>query len=342
MEKKDIASLLAALCDRPLAPDASEPSSTLRDFCAEAAAALHRHGDGSPAPADDPATDPDIDPDLAAALIAAVHSGTSTAAERAAFELAATRSAAFRLDAQSALAFVDAVEQDAEPVPAHLVASLATAAARPEPRVRGWRLPAVRLRWRMAAACAVVLAAGALTSGLYLRPAIVERDIGPAVSPVSAAKDEPAPLPAVASRAQPVLPMPDAAKVASCPPAAPTRAAQPRRLASGEPAKPVQEGSDCAPHPVAANPAPLIPAGADSALADNASGGQGTEATVALRRAEAARRLGAAERAHRPASTSALHPAAAAVRAASPPPHPGVQSPAAAPTSRPAAIDLAR
>lgn len=353
MEKKDkdIASLLAALCDRPLALDESEPASALRDFCSEAAAALRRHGDGLPDTAGDPASDPDV----AAALIASVHSGTLTEAERAAFEQAATRSAAFRLDALSALAFVDAIEGAGEPAPAHLVASLAAAAVRPEPRQWAWRLPAVRLRWRMAAACTVVLAAGALTSGLYLRPIGVERDVGPAVAPAITEKDEPAaaPPPAVASRVQPVAPEPDAAKVASCPPAALARSAVPRRLASGQPAKPMQEESDCAPagpRPVAASPVAVTPAGADPAVADNADdppGREGTQTTVAARRAEAlrkadaARRLGAAERAHGPAAVSGAHPAAAAARPAAPPLCPGDHAPAAT-TTRPAAIDLAR
>jgi hypothetical protein len=340
MDKKD-ASLLDALCDRPLAADDSDPSPRLRAFCIEAAEALRGLGDGSP--------DPTADPDVAAALIATVHSGLETEAERAAFNSAATRSAAFRLDVQSALAFVDAIERP-ERAPAHLVASLAASAARPEPRPRAWRLLAVRPHWRVATAFTVALAAGGLASALYLRPGIVEHDGGPTISPTVVGRvSRPAPRRAFVAGERPSGARHEAAKVPSCPPAAPAGTAAPPPTADTV-AEPVaaRAEADCGP-PAGPHPVAATPVATDPVLADRPDD---TAAALALRRAEAARqseagtiraarRLGAAGRQHGSATASGAPPAAAA-RPASPALHFGDQAPAAAATSRPAAVDRAK
>jgi hypothetical protein len=371
MDKKDIAALLDALCDRPLAAEA-ELSPALQALCSVAAEALSGPGDGAPGPT--------ADPDVAAAVVAAIHSGTESEAERTAFLAAAARSAAFRLDMQSALAFVESIEQAAEPAPAHLVATLGTASARPAMRWRdrAWRLLATPQRWRMASALTVVLAAGALASGLYLRPGKVERDDSPtthptlneqsapatptavvgefsrsAVRPKSAADGPPAGATAKQATKFVSCPPPDDAPPNLAPPSMAPRSvvrAAPSRHASGSAAAlPAQTERDCGP--------PDTPAIVDTpADLQRAGRAHGVEATLALRRAAAARRAETArQEAARPEATrqfgaakpqpgSAAAPGAypsAVVRPATPPVF-GDHAPAAATTAHPSIVDPAK
>ncbi len=103
-----------------------------------------------------------------------IYGGARTVAE------ATLRSAAARLDTESAFAFVDAIEQSPQTAPSHLVEEI-LAADRPAgtglaPR-GGAGISALWLRiagdswpvrpWRMAAACAVVLVAGAASWSVF-------------------------------------------------------------------------------------------------------------------------------------------------------------------------------
>jgi hypothetical protein len=200
---KKIAVLLESLCDRPFG-DANE-----RPFGGDAG----RSSAGDPAPpfAGEPPVPgaaprlpgaPQLsvpvqveDPGQMTAALASVLSGTATDAQRQAFQEAAMRSSAVRLDAQSALAFVDGIEQAPATAPAHLLAQvlapaggaasgvsggskemqLASAVAAPAAavgaapqmrQVRDSRRWLVAPRARMAAACAVLLTAGGLAGGL--------------------------------------------------------------------------------------------------------------------------------------------------------------------------------
>jgi hypothetical protein len=297
MDKKDIESLLDALCDRPFTPDETSPeAAALRRAAAEA---LLHATDGAPTPA--------IDPDRAAALLAAIHSGTATEAERNEFA-AAARSDAVRLDAQSALAFVDLLGQRPERAPAHLAASPATP-NRAGPDATGRRFPAVR-RWRFAAGFAVLFMAGALGARVYLQPGALDRapeETGrPAAPPVAVGRDNPAPPAAVVGRsfgARHDLTAKDlaakelatndlatkdlAAKLAACPPEnraqaipADVRPAPPPNAKPMPAATPVE--ADCPEKPASlANQDPA------ASLVDKADA---SKALTAKRRAEAARR----------------------------------------------------
>ena len=163
------------------------------------------------------------DPGQAAADLASVLSGTATPAECQAFQEAATTSSAARLEAQSALAFLDSIEAAPLAAPAHLVAqSLASAgggapsSARPGIWSRLMRRPSRQA----AAACAVMLMAGGVSWSL-LRHGDLIGDGAP-VPPASAPQAvgplkviEPAPAPAPLTSPGPSAPMPPAAPAGS-------------------------------------------------------------------------------------------------------------------------------
>ena len=167
MDKNDIPGLIEALCDAPLDGEA-EPSAALLALRREAAKALKEASlaaDGHDARADGEA--------LTAAL-AAVLSGSANEAARKTLAELVTRSAAARLDAESAAAFVEATEQSASTAPAHLVEELFEAEAVASPLAATpsfWSRIADGLRparaYRIAAACSVVLLASAATWSLY-------------------------------------------------------------------------------------------------------------------------------------------------------------------------------
>ena len=307
------------------------------------------------------------EPDRAVAVLASMHSGTATDAEREAFERAAAQSAAFCLEAQSALEFIDDLEQSLEAAPAHLVAT-AAASKRPVKQIVGGSAAAWftgQTRWRMAAACAMLFVAGGLSWSLYL-------DLGPGRSLVT---DEhvPAAPPAMTARGRPAAERaePAVARVDPCPPrATETNVAKAAKRSASDQAAPA---SAAAPVPAACGPdANTNPVAANPADADNQLAGktpEEIEAIVAIRRAEAARQAEAMRAAESAASKvgaaqAGSGPAAMPGSVAASPPASnfgsaqgdvgasrpalnfgsaiGDQRPAAATTARPSAVDRAR
>ena len=175
MEKSEIIVLIEALCERPLEDRQVDPPAELQAFCRDVAKALSqaastRHG-------------PDIttDVDRYTAALATLLSGSDAEEARRTFAEATLRSAAARLDAESALAFVDAIEQSPQTAPTHLVEEMLAAdgaadAGSALPRYTGglssvWSAivgdPWSARRWRMSAACAVLLVAGVASWSAY-------------------------------------------------------------------------------------------------------------------------------------------------------------------------------
>jgi hypothetical protein len=168
VERNDIAALLDALCEHPLADGDAEPSPELAALCREATKALTQAG---AAPLDTGAI---VDPDrLRAALAALLSDANMEGAHRTVVD-AMLNSTAARLDAQSALAFLEAVAQSPRSAPSHLVDQVLapdTARATASADQSGhaalaniWRLVGggswAARRWRVAAACALLLIAG--------------------------------------------------------------------------------------------------------------------------------------------------------------------------------------
>lgn len=317
MEKKHIAALLESLCERPLSDSHAEPSAELQALCREAVKALSQAGDAQACPTAEVA-----DADRLTAALAALLSGVDADAARRTVEDAALQSAAVRLDAQSAIAFVDAIEQSPLSAPAHLVdeilASDGVRAARsPRPSAgatNSWSLIAgaswSARRWRMAAACAVLLAGVASWSAYWQRtnPAVEAGPLRPAASDRSAVADAPAP------------PRPALATTQPCEEHRPTgevTVAQNSDPAGGPKPAEAAAGAGCAPAP-------------DGRLADRPAGE--TEAT--RQRAEAARQAAdpnhgpiRADRSgptfgatyHNPPAAAQIAPAAAPATPPSPP-----------------------
>jgi len=191
VKKKDIAALLESLCEHPLADGRTEASPELEAFRWEAARALSQAG-GPRSEADDMAG-----ADRLTAALATLLSGTDTQAVRRTVEEAALRSAAVRLDAQSAFAFVDAVENPPQSAPMHLIDALLAAdeAGAVRPAVSRQRAETANIwsliaggswparRWRLAAACTVMLLAG-MTSvyRLQTNPALEGSPVSPVVN----------------------------------------------------------------------------------------------------------------------------------------------------------------
>ena len=163
MDKNEIAALLESLCDRPFAADPHGPPVT------EAGA-----GASAPAPSSEspgPAAIQAEDPGRAAADLASILSGTATPAQCQAFQEAAMRSIAVRLEAQSALAFLNRIDAAPLAAPAHLVAqTLASGGgAPPSSRAGIWSRLMRRPGRQVAAACAVMLMAGGVSWSLLWR-----------------------------------------------------------------------------------------------------------------------------------------------------------------------------
>jgi hypothetical protein len=244
LEKTEIAALLESLCERPFAGDPEGGSPAMAATASHIAQAL------SKADAERPES-----PGQPGAELAAILSGTPTEAQCRAFHEAAATSGAARLEAQSALAFVDGIEQAPLAAPAHLVEEIVASVGGARSRAGVWSGLSGSLiggwRGRAAAACAVMLMAGGLSWSLF-RP-----DAGPgSVEPLATAPKEaesisavgpfpaaaPAVVPAAAPAALPVeptptLPMPAAPAPAAAAPAAVqalTEPCTPRSVAKSE------------------------------------------------------------------------------------------------------------
>ncbi|HEY6259668.1 MAG TPA: hypothetical protein VIY51_28155 [Xanthobacteraceae bacterium] len=211
MDRNKLAALLESLCERPFAGDqeGARPHDLPHDIThphdlthqleiAHRAARALSQAVGQPS--DGVSADPG-GPDAAA--LAAILSGTATKTQCDAFQEAATTSSAIRLEAQSALAYVDGIEDAPLAAPAHLVEQVMESAG-PVPALaraaaKGGRRPIIiwsrfMPRRHVAAALAVLAMGGGLSWSLMLRNADPRGDgwavpLIPVV-PVAAVPDE--------------------------------------------------------------------------------------------------------------------------------------------------------
>jgi hypothetical protein len=239
LDRRELVDLLEALCARPFADEAAQPSD-VRD--SQDLDVVHHLAQTL--------TDADAGPsdagseDAALGTLAAILSGTATEAQCRAFREAAGASATLRAEAQSALAFIDAVEAAPRAAPAHLLAQIlptSVEGAQPADRPRPWRWRASY--WSAAAAGLVMLFGIGLsapllwqvapaTRGTAVVPASVERSIAlpaggvePERSPASQADVAPAaPVPTMVPAMAPRPPSAavESAAVAPADPCAPT------------------------------------------------------------------------------------------------------------------------
>ena len=269
-KNKKIAALLESLCERPFEGDPQGPAPGLPAMGSRIAQALSdTKAQRSGAPSGSADSGPADNPGRLTAELAAILSGTAGAASCHAFQEAAVESGAARLEAQSALAFVEGIEPAPLAAPAHLVEQVLAAAdgapATSKPGI--WsRIAHGRLGRRPAqvvAACAVMLMAGGLSWSLLWRPA----ELGP-TNPKEAPSlgdvlPEPSPAPALApTRAlspspEPVAPAP-APQQALADPCQPSGFAQPESAAPSrvEAAKPAPKPSSKPSSKTAALPEP--------------------------------------------------------------------------------------
>jgi hypothetical protein len=213
LDKKEIAELLESLCERPFAgqgPIAGREGPPPADA---AAASRIAHALSNP-DVEQPEAQSSSAP---SAALAAILSGTATEAQCGAFRAAAMTSAAARLEAQSALAFVDSIEQAPLAAPAHLVeqavAFTGTTRARPGIWSSLWSGPSGNLfgrpGGRVVAACAVMLMAGGLAWSVLGPAQVGPQSVAPVltppteVQPVNAVGPPPAGAPVVAPAAAP-------------------------------------------------------------------------------------------------------------------------------------------
>ncbi len=206
MDKNEIAALLESLCDRPFAGDPQGPP------VADASA-----GESAPEPSPEASGAAGIqaaDPGRAAADLASILSGTATPAQCQAFQEAAMRSSAVRLEAQSALAFLDRIDAAPLAAPPQLVAqTLASAGGAPS---RAWPGIWARLMRRpgrqVAAACAVMLMAGGVSWSLLWRGDLIGDGVPvpPLTGPQTGAPNQAEPAPSPVALPGPLAPMPPA------------------------------------------------------------------------------------------------------------------------------------
>ncbi|THD64850.1 MAG: hypothetical protein E7813_16365 [Bradyrhizobium sp.] len=250
MEKSEIIALIEALCERPLEDHQVEPPVELQAFCREAAKALSQ-ADASGRRG--PGTIGDVDRYTAA--LATLLSGSDAEAAHRTVAEATLRSATARLDAESALAFVDAIEQSSQTAPPHLVEEMIagdrtarTGLALQEgagisalwPRIAGgsWSVRP----WRMAAACAVVLVAGVASwSAFWLQ---TDPTVGGSAVPMAKTTSE--------SRSVADVPAPPRPSIATTQPCEPRDQASEAPNAeisppAGVPKANKSAGTDCAP-----------------------------------------------------------------------------------------------
>ena len=218
VERKDIAALLESLCEHPLADGQAEPSPELEALRRAAAQAFREdnaaRGEGSDA----------TEATRLRAALAALMSGTAGEGERRIVADAVLQSPAARLDVQSALAFVGAIEHSPQAAPARLVDEILA-----RDRARSTGSVAVRERagsaniwslivgrswpargWRVAAVCTVLLMVGvAPVYRMQTNPAVEGSSPSPMVetsSKPSAVVDVPAQPQSTLAPSQPCAP----------------------------------------------------------------------------------------------------------------------------------------
>jgi hypothetical protein len=299
VERKDIVDLLESLCEHPLADGQAQPSTELEAFRLAVAKALSRDGAARPEEGDS------TDAARLRAALAALLSGTAGEGVRRSVADAVLRSPAARLDVQSALAFVDAIEPAPQSAPACLLDKILAregapsdgpAAARKRAgsaniwsQIVGRSWPA--RGWRVAV-CTVLLVVGvAPVFRMQTTPAPENAPPSPMVETASkpaAVVDSPAqPQPALAT-SQPCAPRRETGEAANA-----------QSIAPAEPPTPAisATAADCAPTP-------------GRTFADHPA--ESIEAVAARQRAEAARqaaaareaaKIGAAQTDHSPAGS---------------------------------------
>jgi hypothetical protein len=295
LDKNEIAALLESLCDRPFAADPHGPPVT------DASA-----GESAPAPAPETPGAAAIqadDPGRAAADLASILSGTATPAQCQAFQQAAMRSIAVRLEAQSALAFLDRIDAAPLPAPAYLVAqTLASAGgAPPSSRPGIWSRLMCRPGRQVAAACAVMLMAGGVSWSLLRRGDLTADGVPapPASSPQAVGPlkvIEPAPV-ALPRPLAPVLPASPAGSEFSTQSESPARPVAP--LSATPLAQPAAPAFAPVPEPAPSLPLPAQaltdPCGPRSVVASETRARSKAEAKAAKRAPSQPPRVAAVE-----------------------------------------------
>ena len=303
MDKNKIAALLEALCERPFAgesqgrphdqPDTAGPTAQPRMRVAgePMAAASPAPAAAAPAPAVSGGAP-------GAAELAAILSGTAADAHAQAFQAAATQSAAVRLDAQSALAFVDGLDQAPLAAPPGLVEQVL--AAPPDLRRVAARRPGIWTRLfgaprRQAVAALALLLMAAGVSWPLLRQDGALPPVGVTAPPPSMPKVLPANAPfgsTISAQPGPPAAAPILAAPAPTPP--------PTALPGGSAA--ILQGAP----PAAFGPRSVeAPARAPLALADPCAPREAAKPAAA---AQTASRGEAAKRAPSAARTAAVEP----------------------------------
>jgi hypothetical protein len=197
LDKKGIGALLESLLARPFEGDREGRSPAAAAAAGRIAQAL-ANVDAEQSEAQSP--------DHPAAELAAILSGTATEAECRALHEAAVASGATRLEAQSALAFIEGIDQAPLTAPVHLVEQVVAGQGLVEPALAaagGVRTPARPGVWsrlrsglsgsfigrqggRAVAACAVMVMAAGLSWALLRPPA--EMGPAPSIVPATTAK----------------------------------------------------------------------------------------------------------------------------------------------------------
>jgi hypothetical protein len=211
LDKNEIAALLESLCDRPFAADPQGPPVT--DASAD---------ESAPAPSSETPGAAAIQADdsgRAAADLASILSGTATPAQCQAFQEAAMTSIAVRMEAQSALAFLNRIDAAPLAAPAHLVAQTLAFAGDAPSRARPgfWSRLVHRPGRQVAAACAVMLMAGGVSWSLLWRGDLTgdRVPVSPASGPQAGAPFKGEPAPAPVALPGPLTPMPPASPAGS-------------------------------------------------------------------------------------------------------------------------------
>ena len=168
MDPKRIADVFSSLSERPLAEGRLEGAPELANLTHAARLAMPTDAPGAAAP------------DISVAALAALLSSTASEADQHRFVDVAAQSTSVRLDAESALAFVEGIEQSMTAAPAHLVNEMlaggSSDAAQPVPGHGMSAAGCIRSaifgnfgnlrRWQVATACAVLVLAGGLAWSL--------------------------------------------------------------------------------------------------------------------------------------------------------------------------------